>query len=225
MTRFPRLALLLLAFFSTMSAADLPQILKKMDEAALSFKGLTADMNRELFTYFTKEHEAQSGTVVVRRPKPKDFEVLFEIKEPERQLVSLTGRTGLLYNPKTNTVQEWNLGKYSAAINQYLLLGFGSSSKDVQESYTIVGSSPAVIGGQQTTCIELTPRKPDTALHLVRAELWISDETGIAVQQKVTYSSQNYDLVTYKNMKLRADIPESAVKMNLPKGVKREVMR
>ncbi len=225
MNRFLRLVVLLPVLHSVVPAADLPQILKKMDETAISFKGLTADVNRDHLTYITQEHEIQKGTLTLRRPKPKDLELLLDIKEPQPQMLSLSGRVVLLFDQKSKSAQQWNVGKYSQAINQYMLLGFGSSAKDLQESYTIVRTEPAVLGGRQTTRIELTPKKPDTALHLVRAELWISDADGIAVQQRLTDSSQNTDVFTYTNIKIRADISAAAVKINLPRGVKPEIMR
>jgi outer membrane lipoprotein-sorting protein len=56
-------------------------------------------------------------------------------------------------------------------------------------------------------------------MQLSKVELWISDETGMAVQQKL-YTGSDYDLATYSNMKISPNIPESAVKLNPPKGVK-----
>jgi outer membrane lipoprotein-sorting protein len=53
-------------------------------------------------------------------------------------------------------------------------------------------------------------------------ELWISDETGISVQQKMYQRGGDYSLATYTNMKINQNLPDSAVKLNLPKGVQHE---
>jgi hypothetical protein len=45
---------------------------------------------------------------------------------------------------------------------------------------------------------------------------------SIAVQQKLYEPGGDYLLATYTNIKLRANLPDSAVKMDLPKSVKRE---
>jgi hypothetical protein len=219
----PRLALLLCAFLTTAFAADrLQQTLALMDQAAVSFKGLTADITKVAYRSVIQEREEEKGTIAVRRPKPKDLQMLMDIREPDPQQFQLLARTVRVYNPRTKSGQEYALGKYGSVVNEYMLLGFGSSTKDLQQAFTIGKSEPDAIGGRQTTRIELTPKKPDTAIHLVRADLWISDETGIALQQKLyTGTEGDYFLATYSNMKL-ADVPESAVKLNASKNMKWE---
>ena len=218
------LAALPLLFVNAGSAADsLPPILAKMDSASATFKGLMADMLKLHHTAIINEDEVDTGSLVVRRPKPKDLQVLFDIKQPNPQQFAFSGRKAEKFNPKTNTVEVYDVDKkYGSLINRYMLLGFGASPSELQQSYKIVFGGPENVGDKKTTRIELTPKETDTALHLVKAELWISDETGIALQQKLSYGGGDYDLATYTNMKVREDIPESAVKLNLPKNVKRE---
>jgi outer membrane lipoprotein-sorting protein len=219
----PRLALLFCAFLTMAAAADrLQQTLALMDQAAVSFKGLTADIAKVTYRSAITEREEEKGTIAVRRPKPKDLQMLMDIKEPDPQQFQLLARTARVYNPKTRSGQEYALGKYGSVVNEYMLLGFGSSPRDLQQAFTIGKSEPDPIGGRKATRIELTPRKPDTAIHLVRADLWISDETGIALQQKLyTGAEGDYFLFTYSNMKL-ADVPESAVALDAPRNIKWE---
>src|SRR5436309_1208361 len=61
----------------------------------------------------------------------------------------------------------------------------------------------------------------ELAAQFPKFELWISDATGISIQQKVYEQGGNYSIATYSNMKLDPSIPDSAVKLNLPKGVTR----
>jgi len=53
-------------------------------------------------------------------------------------------------------------------------------------------------------------------------DLWISDTMGIAVQQKLYEPGGDYLLTTYTNIKLRLNLPDSLVRLDLPKSVKRE---
>jgi outer membrane lipoprotein-sorting protein len=53
-------------------------------------------------------------------------------------------------------------------------------------------------------------------------ELWISDRTGISIQQKMYEQGGDYSLATYTKMQTNINISEADVKMNLPKGVQRE---
>ena len=221
--RFVHPTLLPILLLTTCAAADrLQQTLAKMDSAAASFKGLRADIKRVNYTAVIQEKDESSGTIVVRRPKAKDTQMLMAIKEPEPQQVSFAGRVAHQYNPKTNVDSIYDVDKkYGGAVNEYLLLGFGASPKELQQYYTIALGGAETIDGGRTTKIELTPIKPDTTMHLVNAELWISDETGIAVQQKLNFAGGNYDLATYSNMRIES-VPESAVQLNLPPNAKQE---
>jgi outer membrane lipoprotein-sorting protein len=133
------------------------------------------------------------------------------------------GHTAQQYNPKTNIDSIYDVDKkYGAAVNEFMLLGFGASPKDLQQVYSIALAATETVEGQKTTKLELTPKKPDTTIHLTKADLWISDQTGIAIQQQLHFAGGDYDLATYSNMKINPNIPESAVKLNMPANVKTE---
>jgi outer membrane lipoprotein-sorting protein len=194
-----------------------------MEEAAVSFKGLTADIKTVNYTFVIQEEDQSSGTIVVRRPKPKEWQMLMSIKAPDPKQVSYMGHTAQEYNPKTNIESIYDVNeKYGSVVNEFISLGFGASPKDLQQVYTIVLGGVETIGTQKTTRIDLTPKKPDATVHLVKAELWISDETGIALQQKLYFAGGNYDLATYSNLRIDPNIPESAVQLKTPDNVKKE---
>ncbi len=89
----------------------------------------------------------------------------------------------------------------------------------MRDAYTVrlIGEEP--VNGQPATHIELIPKSKDMAQTFPRIELWISDATGIALQQKVfEKGGKDYQLTTYSNMKLRSDISDSQVKLDVPKG-------
>jgi outer membrane lipoprotein-sorting protein len=114
-------------------------------------------------------------------------------------------------------VDEYDLNKeYKLMAQQFLLLGFGSTSADLQSAYTISLGGPDTVAGQKTTRIILIPKDKELVKHYPKFELWISDETGIAVQQKVYGTGGDYDVATYTNMKL-TNVPESDVKLQVPK--------
>ena len=56
--------------------------------------------------------------------------------------------------------------------------------------------------------------------NLKKAELWIGETSGLPAQEKLfTSAGGDYQLVTYSNLKLNPPLPESALKLNYPKGV------
>ena len=197
------------------------RVLARMDDAAASFKALTAHVEKIHYTKAIDEKEETSGTVVVRRPGPKKLQVLFNITEPEPTQIAFSDHTVEWFHPKMMMVDVYDLDrKLGAGVSRYMLLGFGSSSKDLGEAYKIGPGGPETVGGQKSTRIVLTPKKPDEVMHLKKVDLWISDATGIAVQQQLYTGDADYDLATYTNMKINPDIAESAVTLKLPKGVK-----
>jgi outer membrane lipoprotein-sorting protein len=210
------LPLFLLTFCAT---AQLQPVYQKMDEAAATFHSLTADTVKQHYTAVADATETSKGTLAVRRDKPKELKALFRITEPAPQQMAFGGKTGKVYYPKTNILEIYDLDKkLGSTVNDYLLLGFGGNSKDLQQSYNITLGGPEAINGQKATRLVLKPKKSGD---LAQAELWISDQTGIAVQQKFYWQGGDYDLATYSNMKINPSIPDSAIELN-PPGAKIE---
>ncbi len=218
------------AIFVTMAlgwgapAADSPvaATLARMDDAAAKFKGLEADMREISHTAVINEDSVAAGTIALKRPKPNDIRVLFDFKPPNPKQVMIAGIKVAIYYPGINTVQEYNLDKSRTLVEQFMLLGFGSNSRDLESAYSVRLGGPETVAGQKATRLELIPKSPDVLAHLKRVDLWISDDLGIAVQQKLYETGGDYLLATYTNIKLRSNLPDSAVKLKLPKSVKRE---
>ena len=204
------------------AADDLDAVYARMDQAAPKFKGLRADMKKVSHTAVLKEDSTDTGKIVVKVPKPRDFRILMNFEQPDKKVVRVAGTTAEMYLPKANEVQIYNFGKgHKAEIEQFMRLGFGSSSKELREAYTVTYGGPETVAGEKTTRIVLVPKSADVANMLPKIELWISDTTGISVQQKLHEKGGNYTVATYPNMKLDTNIPDSEVKLNLPPGVTR----
>ena len=213
-----------IAFCCGASAADssLAATLARMDEAAARFKGLEADVQKVSHTAVINEDSVDAGTIAVKRPKANDIRVLFDFKPPNPRQVMIAGVKGAIYYPGINTVQEWDLSKSRSLVEQFMLLGFGSNSKDLESAYSIRLGGPETVAGQNATRLELIPKSSDVLKHLKKVDLWISDTMGVAVQQKLYETGGDYLLTIYTNIKLRPNLSDSAVKLDLPKSVKRE---
>jgi len=202
--------------------APLDATLAKVDQAATGFRGLSADIRKVSHTAVINEDSGDEGTILFKRPKPKDMRMLLDLKKPDARTIAVQGRKVEIYYPKMNTVQEYDAGQYRQLLDQALLLGFGSTSADLRSGYTLAAGGTETVAGQSTTKIVLIPKSKEALAHLKKVELWISDSTGITVQQKFHQTGGDYLLATYTNIKLNPNLPDSALKLNLPKGVKRE---
>jgi len=219
---FAIIAAMALGWGAPAADSSLAATLARMDDAAAKFKGLQADMQKIAHTAVINEDTVEAGTIAVKRLKPYDIRVRIDFQSPNPRQVAIAGVKGAMYYPGINTVQEYDLGKSRSLVEQFMLLGFGSNSKDLKSAYSIGLGGPDTVAGQKTTRLELIPKSQDVLEHLKRVDLWISDTMGIAVQQKLYEPGGDYLLTTYTNIKLRLNLPDSEVKLDLPKSVKRE---
>ena len=206
-------------------AADnsLESVFRRMDQASTRFKGLKANMRKLSHTAVINEDNVETGTIVVKAARPHELRILMDFEQPDRKRVKIDGTRVEVYYPKTNTVQEIDLGKnHRSQVEQFLRLGFGSSSQDLLSAYSVQPGGPETVAGEAATRIVLVPKSKELLAQFPKFELWISDQTGISIQQKMYQPGGDYSMATYANMQVNPNLPDSAVSLNLPKGVTRE---
>ena len=202
-------------------AENPPPVFAQIDRAAASFKSLTADIRRVTHTDVINEDAIDTGTMRLKRVHPREMRVLIDLGEPDPKSVLVHGKKVEIYYPRIRTVQEYDLGKNRDLLDQFFLLGFGTTSAELQAAYTVRVAGSETAEGQKTTHLELIPKSKEVLQHLKRFELWISDANGLPVRQKFVPPGQNV-AVSYTNIRVNPELPESALKLQLPKGVKRE---
>lgn len=206
-----------------MLAADtLDATLAGMDKAAAAFKGMSANVRRLSHTAVINEDNVDTGSMLVKRAGSKGMKMLIQLTEPDPKTVAVDGRKVEIYYPKMQTVQEYDAGKNRSLLDQFFLIGFGTSSKEMAGAYTIKLVGQETVAGQKTTRLELIPKSKEVLQHLKKVEIWVSDATGYPAQQKFYLPAGDYSLVTYTNLNPNPNLSDSALKLKLPKGVKRE---
>jgi outer membrane lipoprotein-sorting protein len=201
------------------AGGELEAALGRMDRAAATLKDLSADLKRTHHVAVINEDTPDSGEIFIKRPKPHELLLRVDIKMPDPKQVAIDAHRAEIYYPKSKTVEVYELGKYKKLADEILLLGFGSTSKDLAEGYTIKLGGAETLNEQKTTRLELTPKSDE--LHLTRVDLWISDSTGVPVEQKLLWPGGDFDIATYSNMKINPKLPDSAFKIAIPPGTKR----
>ena len=165
------------------------------------------------------EDTVSVGTTNLKRSK-RDVRVLVHFTSPDDKSVSVSGTKIEMYLPKLQTVQEYNLGS-KEKVEKYLALGFGASGSDLKADYDIKALGDDTVGGEKTARLELTPKDKQVRQNFSKIELWISEAKGYPVQEKFYESGGDYMLITYSDVVINPSLPDSAFKLNLPKGVKR----
>jgi outer membrane lipoprotein-sorting protein len=195
--------------------------LARLDRAAVGFKDISSSIRLVSHTAAVNEDSVDTGTMLLKREKPGDIRMRIDITEPNQKTVAFHGRKLEIFFPKIQTVQEYDVRKNRSLREQFLLLGFGSTSAELESAYTIRVAGAETLAGQKAAKLELIPKSKDVAQHLKQVDLSLNDK-GYPAQQKFYMPAGDYSLVTYTNLKVNTDIPESALKLNLPKGVRRE---
>src|SRR5450759_4893384 len=101
----------------------LDNVLKQLDTEAREFHSLTADLERTKVTVVVNDKSTESGQIFVRR----DDKMRIELTQPDPRTILRDGDDFFIYNPKIRRVEEYNLGKKKSVLDQFLLLGFGTS--------------------------------------------------------------------------------------------------
>jgi outer membrane lipoprotein-sorting protein len=205
-----------------LAAGNLESVLARMDQAAPSFRGMTAGLRKVAFTAVVNDTNEEFGTIALLRPKPKDLRMLVQFTKPDARSVAFAGRKLQIFYPKINTVQEYDLGKQASLVDQFLLLGFGTTGSDLKLGYSIQFLGEETLNSQKTFHLELTPKSSDVLKHVRKIEIWIADSNAQPLQQKVWQNSRDYTLINYSDVKLLPGLKDDAVQLKLPAGVKKE---
>lgn len=218
-----RVATLLSCLFVTSASADtLNDVLARMDTAAAAFKGMTAQMKRLDHTAVINDTSEERGGVALRKTS-KGVQILMDSTFPDKRTLSFQGRNLQIYLPKINTIQIYDLGKKRDQIDQFLVLGFGVSGKDLQKQYTIKFNGSETINGVKTSRVDLTPKSKDAQELFQHLELWVPESEGHAVQQKVYLRGGDYKLLTYSEIKINPPaLTDAAFDLKAPKNAKKE---
>jgi outer membrane lipoprotein-sorting protein len=204
---------------TALAADPLDPILARMDQNSASFKAASGNLERISHNAAVDVDHSASGTVLLKRMKGRDLRALINFTQPEPQQVLIAGTIADIYYPKMETVQEYDLGKHKALFDQFYLLGFGGSGKELAAAYAIKYVGSEDIGGAKSSHLELVP-KPAEALKSVRkVDLWLSEASGYTSQLRIAVPSGDTTTLIYSNLKVNPNIPDSALKLNLPKGV------
>jgi outer membrane lipoprotein-sorting protein len=192
-----------------------------MDEAAPNFHGVSARITMTTHTAIIDDTTVETGTFRMQRLKGQDTRAVLDFSgQRDARQIGFFGRIVRIYYPKLNSYQDIDVGKNSDVLNQFLLLGFGSSGKDLARSYKITAEGQDKLEGQDTTKLLLVPNNQEVAKKLSKIEIWVPNEAAYPVQQQFYEPSGNYRIVTYSDVSLKPI--KGKLELKLPPGVKKQ---
>jgi len=210
------------SLFSTIRASTSPQttwtlenVLKQLDTQGANFQSLTADLERTKVTVVVNDKSTESGQIFVRR----DGKMRIEVTQPDARTILRDGDFFYIYNPKIHRVEEYNLGNKKSVLDQFLLLGFGTSGSSLKESYAVTLQGEETLDNHKVLLLELLPKTDEVRKQLSKIQLWLDETTWLPVQQQFFEAgSGDYFIIRYRNINRNVRIPDNEFKPHWPHG-------
>jgi outer membrane lipoprotein-sorting protein len=193
-------------------------VLAMMDKSAADFRSLTADLDNTKYTDVVKDSSTETGHILVR----KDQKMRIEILKPDPRTILRTGDSLFVYTPKIKRVEEYDLGKNRAMVDQYVLLGFGTKTQNMLKSYDVKLAGEEQLDGKKMFLLELTPKSDEVRRQITKIQMWIDEASWLPMQQKFFETgSGDYILFHYSNVMKNLKINDSRFKQDWPKDANR----
>ena len=203
------------------TTGSLEEVLARMDRAAASFQAFSADLQSVAHTAVINEDDTESGTILLKRTK-HGMDMLMDFAAPNKKSIALRDHKVEIYYPNQQVIHEYDISRYRALVEQFMLIGFGSSGRELALANNVKVLGTDTVAGQQATGLELVPKSGEVLKNLKKMELWISDARTYPVRQKFYLTAGDYKLVTYTNVKVNPPLSDSDLKLKVPKDTKRE---
>lgn len=191
--------------------------LHQLDAQAKTFHSLSADVERTKVTVVVNDHSTEEGTLRVRGDK-----MLLEMKPPDARTILRSGDNLYIYNPGLKRVEEYNLGKNRSLVDQFLLLGFGTSGKELEKQFLVTVLAEPSLEDKKTLELELTPKSQDFRNQISKIQIWFDESNWLPVQQQFFETgSGDYVIIRYSNLVRNPGFGKSEFEPHWPKGTEK----
>jgi outer membrane lipoprotein-sorting protein len=192
-------------------------VLRQLDLQSRDFHSLSANVERTKVTVVVDDHSTSSGTILVHGDK-----VLLEMKPPDARTVLKAGDSLYVYTPGLKRVEEYNLGKNRSMVDEFLLLGFGTSGRQLKSGYQVSLVGEPALDDKRTVELELVPKSQAARDQFSKIEIWFDESTWLPVQQQLYETgSGDYTIVRFSNLVRNPPIQDSQFKPHWPKGTEK----
>jgi len=197
------------------------EVLTRLDRFAPSLRALRAVVRYTDHTAPLSEDSDthETGTLTIRRSSPGKLQFMIAFSDPDAHTVVLSGQKAELYYPKLDEIREYDIRKYRDLAQTLLVLGFGTSGRDLAAHYQIADLRHETVESQPSTHLELTPRSSEVLKELKKVELWIADKNDCLVQQKLYFPGGSYKIARFSAVEINPNLDSSV--FDLPKHAKR----
>lgn len=195
------------------------EVLSKMEAANRNVTNFATGISQQKWTEILKEFDRpESGLLWYRRDKKGQAYLRKEITKPENNVLVINNGEVIFYEPRIKQARKYQLGKNKDKA-EFLVLGFGSSSRSLNETYNIKLLGEEKIDSKKTYMLELRPKSEKAAAYFPQIVLWVAEQTWVPIQQKLVEPNGDYLLIKFTDLKLNPGVDKDKFKLKLPKGV------
>jgi outer membrane lipoprotein-sorting protein len=192
-----------------------------MDGAAAKFSSVAADLEYTKVTVIVDDHSTETGKIYFEKSKGRTRVMLSFLDPAEKHVLFADGKVSI-YRPKIALIEEYSLANNQGLLEQFLLLGFGTSGSELQKNYNVWLKGEETLEGEPTALLELIPKNPEVSTKLQRIELWLSTKTWQPLQQKFYEPSKDYLIARYRSSQHNAKIAADKFKLPVRGNVRTE---
>jgi outer membrane lipoprotein-sorting protein len=198
----------------------LEAVLNRMDQAAKTFKSMSADVHKTEYSEVLDETNTEDGTFKMTKKAKSAVTLLADFQGRDGRAILIADSKAKVYHPKANSVEIYETRGAIKSVDSLLLIGFGTPRAELEKKFRItLGGLSETVDGKKATRIDLTPNSKGEQDVFNTIQLWIPENEGNPIQEKVL-KGKGYYLLQFKNRAINPPLPPSAFELNLPKDVK-----
>jgi outer membrane lipoprotein-sorting protein len=212
-------AYFILALSLLVKADTLEAVLSRMDQAAKTFKSMSADVHRTDYTEVLDETNSEDGTFKMTKKAKSAVTLLADFTGRDSRKILIADSKVKVYHPKANSVDVYETRSTIKSVDSLLLVGFGTPRADLEKKFHITLGPGETVDGKKATRIDLTPNSKEEQNVFNTIQLWFPENEGNPIQERVV-KGKDYHLFQFKNRAINPPLPPSAFELDLPKDVK-----
>jgi len=211
---FRRLALIsaALSFALSARAADLAQVLGRLDAAAKDFHTTTASFEFDTIqTDPVPDTDVMTGTAYYQH-SGSHFQMAAHVRERNKSPAALAYifSGGVLRQSDTGKAGDARTIEKAGKYESYLMLGFGASGKELAEKWDIQYLGTERIDGITTDKLELVAKDPTIRKNVPKITIWLDTARAVSLKQVFDEGEGQSRVCTYTDIKVNQPLPATA---------------
>ena len=153
-------------------------------------------------------------------------EFRISVEQPKSRVILLEGGTVHHYDQAAARVDRYSLSRHKDRLEPYMLLGFTTTGKKLEDGFLVAFIGEEVIGDRRTLGLELTPESDRLRAVIAKIQIWFDEASWLPARQVISQAGGAATLTvdyrgTARNLNLNPDLFDD----NWPRGTDKNNVR